>query len=104
MANIEININPEITLHKVSRYLYGSFAEHLGRCIYEGIWVGNDPEIENEDGIRLDTAAALKNLELPVLRWPGGCFADNYHWMDGIGPRHQRPRRINIWWDQAQKK
>jgi len=101
MANIEIKINPEIILHKVNRYLYGSFAEHLGRCVYEGIWVGNDSEIENEDGIRLDTVEALKKLEVPALRWPGGCFADNYHWMDGIGPRHHRPRRINIWWDQV---
>lgn len=101
MANIEISINPEVVYHKVNRYLYGSFAEHLGRCVYEGIWVGNDSEIENKDGIRLDTVEALKKLELPVLRWPGGCFADNYHWMDGIGPRHQRPRRINIWWDQV---
>ena len=99
---IKIRIHPDVRLQKVSRYIYGHFAEHLGRCIYGGIWVGEDSAIENDKGIRLDTVKALKDLALPVLRWPGGCFADNYHWMDGIGNRAKRPRRQNIWWNQPE--
>jgi alpha-N-arabinofuranosidase len=82
----------------ISPNLYGHFAEHLGRCIYEGIWVGTDSSIPNENGLRSDTIAALRALPTPVLRWPGGCFADDYHWEDGIGPRERRPRRRNRWW------
>ncbi|MCP5542884.1 MAG: alpha-N-arabinofuranosidase [Akkermansiaceae bacterium] len=78
--------------------VYGHFAEHLGRCIYGGIWVGEDSDIPNTRGIRNDTVAALKALEIPVLRWPGGCFADEYHWKDGIGPREKRPAMINTHW------
>ncbi|MBE7487447.1 MAG: alpha-N-arabinofuranosidase [Candidatus Omnitrophica bacterium] len=97
-----ISLSPREKRHTVSRYLYSHFAEHLGRCIYEGIWVGDHPRIENDGGIRCDTIEALKKLELPALRWPGGCFADNYHWMDGIGPREKRPRRHNLWWNQPE--
>ena len=75
--------------------LYGHFAEHLGRCIYEGIWVGKDSKIPNKRGIRKDVIKALQNLNIPVLRWPGGCFADEYHWKEGVGPRKQRPKLIN---------
>jgi len=78
--------------------IYGHFAEHLGRCIYEGIWVGPDSPIPNTRGIRNDDLAALKQLHIPVLRWPGGCFADEYHWKDGIGPREERPAMINTHW------
>ncbi|MEO6005676.1 MAG: alpha-N-arabinofuranosidase [Opitutus sp.] len=78
--------------------LYGQFAEHLGHCIYGGIWVGPDSPIPNTRGIRNDVVAALKKLHLPVLRWPGGCFADEYHWKDGIGPREKRPSMINTHW------
>lgn len=85
----------------VRREIYGHFAEHLGRCIYEGIWVGPDSPIPNIRGIRLDTLNALKQLDLPVLRWPGGCFADEYHWRDGIGPRENRPAMINTHWGQV---
>ena len=99
---VEIVIYPEIGLGNVSRYLYSHFAEHLGRCIYGGIWVGKDSKIENNQGIRCDTVKALKKLALPALRWPGGCFADTYHWMDGIGPADQRPRRHNLWWRQPE--
>ena len=67
--------------------IYGQFSEHLGRCIYEGIWVGEDSSIPNVNGYRTDVTDALRALKIPVLRWPGGCFADEYHWMDGIGPR-----------------
>src|ERR1039457_2780312 len=83
------HINPNI---------YGHFAEHLGRCIYEGIWVGQDCSLPNTRGIRKDVVAALKYLNIPVLRWPGGCFADEYHWKDGIGPREKRPGMINTHW------
>jgi len=78
--------------------LYGHFIEHLGRCIEEGIWVGPESSIPNTEGLRNDTVAAFKALNPPVLRWPGGCFADLYHWEDGIGPRERRPRRVNAWW------
>jgi alpha-N-arabinofuranosidase len=78
--------------------LYGQFAEHLGHCIYGGIWVGPASPIPNTRGIRNDVVAALKALQLPVLRWPGGCFADEYHWRDGIGPREKRPAMINTHW------
>ncbi len=83
---------------KIHRNIYGSFAEHLGRGIYDGIWVGENSKIPNTRGLRNDVIAALRNLALPVLRWPGGCYADEYHWRDGIGPREARPRRINTSW------
>jgi alpha-N-arabinofuranosidase len=82
----------------INRGIYGQFAEHLGRLIYEGIWVGENSPIPNTHGLRNDVIAALKELHVPVLRWPGGCFADEYHWRDGIGPRDKRPRRPNASW------
>ncbi|MBI1389589.1 MAG: alpha-N-arabinofuranosidase [bacterium] len=82
----------------ISKYLYGQFAEHLGHCIYGGLWVGEDSSIPNTRGIRDDVVTALKKLNIPVLRWPGGCFADEYHWRDGIGPRDQRPPMVNSHW------
>ncbi|HSI73029.1 MAG TPA: alpha-L-arabinofuranosidase C-terminal domain-containing protein, partial [Fimbriimonas sp.] len=82
----------------VNPNIYGHFAEHLGRGIYEGLWVGEDSSIPNTRGIRNDVVQALKNLNLPVLRWPGGCFADEYHWKGGIGPRESRPSIINTHW------
>ncbi|HQV32929.1 MAG TPA: alpha-N-arabinofuranosidase [Calditrichia bacterium] len=91
-------INADLGKDKISRHIYGHFAEHLGRCIYEGIWVGEDSPIPNTRGIRNDVVAALKALQIPNLRWPGGCFADTYHWMDGIGPREERPTIINVHW------
>jgi alpha-N-arabinofuranosidase len=84
--------------HEISRFIYGHFAEHLGRCIYEGIWVGEDSPIPNTRGIRNDVVKALKRIKVPVVRWPGGCFAEEYHWMDGIGPREERPSMINTNW------
>jgi alpha-N-arabinofuranosidase len=86
---------------RISRRIYGHFAEHLGRCIYDGIWVGEDSNIPNTRGIRNDVIDALKTIKVPVLRWPGGCFADDYHWRDGIGPRDQRPKRVNMHWGQV---
>ena len=82
----------------ISRYIYGQFSEHLGRGIYDGVWVGEDSKIPNVRGIRSDVVAALKDAHVPIIRWPGGCFADEYHWRDGIGPRDQRPVRKNNWW------
>jgi alpha-L-arabinofuranosidase len=82
----------------INRNIYGHFSEHLGRCIYEGYWVGNDSSIPNVRGIRTDVVEALKKIKVPVLRWPGGCFADEYHWKDGIGPRQDRPTMINTHW------
>ena len=82
----------------ISRHLYGHFAEHLGHCIYGGFFVGEDSKVPNEAGIRLDVVEALKALDIPNLRWPGGCFADEYHWRDGIGPREQRPTMVNSHW------
>ena len=86
---------------KISRHIYGQFAEHLGQCIYDGFWVGDNPSIKNTGGVRDDIVAALKDLAIPNLRWPGGCFADNYHWRDGIGPPDKRPERTNVWWGNA---
>jgi alpha-N-arabinofuranosidase len=83
---------------QISRHIYGHFAEHLGRCIYEGIWVGPDSKIPNTRGIRNDVVQALKKIKIPVLRWPGGCFADEYHWRDGIGPQKDRPSIVNTHW------
>ena len=82
----------------INRNLYGHFAEHLGRGIYEGLWVGEDSPIPNVGGLRSDVVAALRALAPPVLRWPGGCFADEYHWRDGIGPRSQRIATLNTHW------
>jgi alpha-N-arabinofuranosidase len=83
---------------EISRNIYGQFSEHLGHCIYGGIWVGEDSSIPNTRGIRNDVVAALKKIQVPVVRWPGGCFADEYHWMDGIGTPTNRPSMINTTW------
>jgi alpha-L-arabinofuranosidase len=83
---------------RIDKNIYGHFSEHLGNCIYGGIWVGENPKIPNTKGIRNDVTAALRNIKVPILRWPGGCFADEYHWKDGIGPRDKRPSMINTNW------
>lgn len=82
----------------IDKNIYGQFAEHLGRCIYDGIWVGPDSDIPNVNGYRKDVLEALKALKVPVLRWPGGCFADTYQWKHGVGPVNERPKIENIWW------
>lgn len=82
----------------IDKNIYGHFSEHLGRCIYEGLYVGEDSPIPNEAGMRLDVLEALRAMKIPVLRWPGGCFADEYHWMDGIGPKENRKKMINTHW------
>jgi alpha-N-arabinofuranosidase len=91
-------INADQGEYVISKHIYGHFSEHLGHCIYGGIWVGEDSPIPNTNGVRNDIIEALKNIKIPNLRWPGGCFADEYHWMDGIGPRENRPKMINTHW------
>jgi len=91
-------INVDLEGPQISRHVYGHFAEHLGRCIYGGFYVGEDSDIPNEGGIRLDVVEALRALDIPNLRWPGGCFADEYHWRDGIGPKADRPVMVNTHW------
>jgi alpha-N-arabinofuranosidase len=83
---------------RIAPEIYGQFSEQLGEGITGGIWVGEDSPIPNIRGYRRDVVEALKELHVPVLRWPGGCYADTYHWRDGIGPRAQRPIRLNKWW------
>ena len=91
-------INPNQKLSKINRDIYGCFSEHLGRCIYEGTYVGEDSPIPNVNGMRTDVVTALKDMGLPVLRWPGGCFADEYHWKDGIGKKEERPTMFDVYW------
>ncbi len=93
-----ILLHPDRPAAVIDRNIYGQFTEHLGRLIYGGIWVGKDSKIPNTNGIRNDVVAALKDLSVPVVRWPGGCFADEYHWRNGIGPADQRPHRPNASW------
>lgn len=94
----KLYINEKNKKGHINSEIYGHFSEHLGRCIYEGLYVGEDSDIPNTNGMRNDVVAALKEMEIPVLRWPGGCFADEYHWRDGIGPKETRKRMINTHW------
>ncbi len=91
-------INPNQKISYINKDIYGHFSEHLGRCIYEGMFVGKDSDIPNINGMRCDVVNALKEMGIPVLRWPGGCFADEYHWKDGIGPLENRKKMINTHW------
>ncbi len=102
MSRSVVSIWPALPKSVIRPEIYGHFSEHLGRCIYEGIWVGEGARIPNENGLRLDVLAALKHLRAPVVRWPGGCFADDYHWRDGVGPRGERPVTANVWWRQGE--
>ena len=98
MLKTTLHIDPSKTLSHIAPEIYGQFSEHLGRCIYDGVYVGEDSEIPNKNGMRKDVVDALRALKLPVLRWPGGCFADEYHWRDGIGPKEKRRRMVNTNW------
>ncbi len=91
-------INAGLGEEKISKYIYGHFSEHLGHCIYGGLWVGRESSVPNTRGIRNDIVEALRRVNVPVLRWPGGCFADEYHWQDGIGPYVGRPSMVNTHW------
>ncbi len=95
---ITLYINEKKKMGQISPEIYGHFSEHLGRCIYEGLYVGEDSPIPNVKGIRTDVVEALREIRVPVLRWPGGCFADEYHWKDGIGPKEKRKKMVNTHW------
>ncbi len=98
-AQNKIVINADLGKDTINRNIYGHFAEHLGRCIYDGFYVGDTNKIiPNTSGIRNDIVEALKKMKVPILRWPGGCFADTYHWKDGIGEKSKRPTIVNAWW------
>lgn len=94
----KLYVNPNVKKGHINPELQGHFSEHLGRCIYEGIYVGENSDIPNVNGMRKDVVEALKEIQVPVLRWPGGCFADEYHWKDGIGPKEKRKKMINTHW------
>lgn len=101
LAQTKVNVTIDTDIADgqiIPKEIYGQFAEHLGSCIYGGLWVGKESEIPNTDGYRNDVLDALKTLKVPVMRWPGGCFADEYHWRDGIGPQEDRPRMVNSNW------
>ena len=98
-AAARIEILPDEPIGTISPSIYGHFTEHLGGCIYDGIWVGEGSKIANVGGIRKSVVDSLKRINAPVIRWPGGCFADSYNWRDGIGPRRDRPTRVNFWAD-----
>ena len=93
-----ITILPNEPVGTINPNLYSHFAEHLGSCITSGVWVGEDSPIPNIAGLRADLVEAFRKINPPLLRWPGGCFADDYHWQHGVGPRKDRPRTVNTWW------
>jgi alpha-L-arabinofuranosidase len=98
-AQTSIILETDSTAQTINKNIYGHFAEHLGRCIYDGFYVGDSNKIiPNTDGVRNDVIAALRKMKIPVLRWPGGCFADTYHWKDGVGDKSKRPSMVNTWW------
>ncbi len=99
VAQNQAILHADLGKSKISKHIYGHFSEHLGRCIYGGFYVGEgNTKIPNKNGVRLDVVGALKKLKVPNLRWPGGCFADTYHWKEGIGPKEKRPKMVNVWW------
>jgi alpha-N-arabinofuranosidase len=95
---VELTIDAAKPGAVINKDVYGQFAEHLGTGIYEGMWVGPKSKIPNTKGWRNDVVGALKDIKVPLVRWPGGCFADEYHWRDGIGPREKRPVKVNTNW------
>ncbi len=104
MAQNEIVLNADKGKDTINKNIYGHFAEHLGSCVYGGLYVGEDnKKIVHQNGIRLDVVNALKKLKATVLRWPGGCFADNYHWKEGIGPKEKRRHIENVAWGNVRE-
>lgn len=98
-AQTRITLKGDSAKQIINKNIYGHFAEHLGHCIYDGFYVGDTNKIiPNTDGVRNDVIAALRKMKIPALRWPGGCFADTYHWKDGVGPKDKRPSMVNSWW------
>ena len=102
-AQTKVTLNTDSTGTKISKHIYGHFAEHLGRCIYDGIYVGDNSKVSNTDGVRNDIIEALKKLNIPNLRWPGGCFADTYHWKLAIGPKENRKPIENMSWGNVRE-
>src|SRR5690349_6629902 len=103
-AQNKIVLNATQAKDTINKNIYGHFAEHLGHCIYGGFYVGDgNKKIPNKNGVRLDVIEALKKLKTPVLRWPGGCFADTYHWQDAIGPKNQRKPIENVSWGNVRE-
>lgn len=104
LAQTRIVVNGSLAKDTINRNIYGHFAEDLGRCIYGGFYVGEgNNKIPNKNGIRLDVVEALKKMKIPVLRWPGGCYADNYHWKDAIGPKNTRKHTENLSWGNVRE-
>jgi len=99
----KISVNTDNPKTIIDKHIFGHFSEHLGRCIYDGFWVDPSLNVPKKDRIRMDIVDALKKIKIPNLRWPGGCFADEYHWSDGIGPREQRPARVNTFWGMVKE-
>ena len=93
-----IRVDLDRPTHTIDRKIYGLFAEHLGRCIYDGVYQENSP-LSDADGFRKDVREALKKLQVPTIRWPGGFFATYYHWFDGVGPKDSRPKKLNVPWE-----
>src|ERR1035437_920225 len=103
-AQNKITLDADLAKTQINRNIYGHFAEDLGRCIYDGFYVGKDnTKIANTDGVRNDVIKALKDLKIPNLRWPGGCFADTYHWKDAIGPQNERKPIENLAWGNVRE-
>ncbi len=98
MKKIRLALNPLDRRSHINREIYSNFSEHLGRCVYDGIYVGENSSVPNIEGFRKDVIDAFKQIRLPVMRWPGGCFADEYHWRDGIGEKSSRKKMINTHW------
>src|SRR5687768_16280340 len=98
MPHQRVTVRLDEPIATIRPELHGQFAEHLGACVNDGLWVGEQSPIANVGGFRADVLEALQRLRIPLLRWPGGCFADDYHWEDGVGPRSDRPTRVNAWW------
>ncbi len=98
-ASARVDILPDEPIGTISPNVYGHFTEHLGGCIYDGVWVGEKSKVPNIGGVRKALVDNLKRIKAPIIRWPGGCFADSYNWRDGVGPRNERPTRTNFWTD-----
>jgi len=97
MLDTQLTVRRNAPIGKISPRLYGHFAEHLARCCYDGLWIGNQStDIPHIGGFRTDVVKALKAMPVPMLRWPGGCYADHYHWRDGIGEPANRPKRLGM--------
>src|SRR5690242_20806326 len=101
-SKMSVTVRLKESIGTIKPALYSQFAEHIGGVIYDGIWVGPDSKIANIHGIRKATIDHVRRLGRVLVRWPGGCFADRYHWRDGIGPREKRPRRFGRWREETE--